>query len=105
MQSRIRSGITIGIGLVLGLAAAFSCAGAAPRSLCVRDFRSCDVDGAPTCDDAEECVPAEAYDAEALTDCDDGRCVWDCSAGESCPSGWSCKAMEPTLGELIHGGC
>jgi len=72
------------------------------RSLCVKHDRSCG--GPSVCDSADECVPAEAYDAEAATDCDEGRCVWDCSDGESCPAGWTCQAEETELIDLV-GGC
>lgn len=105
MGSRPRTLVTIGIGIVLGFSVATACSVDAGRSLCVKSFRACDVAGAQTCDDVDECVPAEAYDAEAVTDCDDGRCVWDCSGGETCPAGWTCTRMEPSLGELLHGGC
>ena len=72
-----------------------------PRSLCVKHDRSCG--GSSVCASADECVPAEAFDADAATDCDEGRCVWDCSDGESCPDGWACEAEELELADLV--GC
>jgi hypothetical protein len=95
------------LGVLIGLFAGASgltmpaCLGHAPRSLCVKHERSC---GGPTvCESADECVPAEAYGAEAATDCDEGRCVWDCSDGETCPDGWACEAQELELADLVDG--
>jgi hypothetical protein len=92
------------VGLLFGASGLSvpGCLESAPRSLCVKHDRSCA--GPSMCATAEECVPAEAFDADAATDCDGGRCVWDCSDGESCPDGWSCEAEETELVDLV-GGC
>lgn len=93
------------VGFAVGMSGAMgiSCTGDTPRSLCVKEARSCGLSPDNECDEADECVPAEAFDADAVTDCEDGQCVWDCTGGEACPSGWRCEAQEPTLGELISG--
>lgn len=76
--------------------------------VCVQEFRSCQPGGPPNCDDADECVPAEAYGSggePAVTECDEGFCTWDCSNDEMCPAGWVCKPVRPTLVEALKGEC
>lgn len=99
-HKRGSSTIHLLVGFVVGIcgAVAVSCtSGEVPRSICVKQQRSCDLHHDDQCESADECVPAEAFDADAFTDCEDGQCVWDCTDGELCPSGWECVAQEPTL--------
>lgn len=94
------------VGFLAGIcgAVATSCtSGDAPRSICVKQERSCDLHADNQCDAADECIPAEAFDADAFTDCENGQCVWDCTDGELCPSGWACVAQQRSLVELLHG--
>lgn len=94
------------VGFAAGIcgAVATSCThGEQVRSVCVKQVRACDLHPDDQCEVADECVPAEAFGADAFTDCEDGQCVWDCSDGETCPDGWACVAQQPTLVELIHG--
>ncbi len=90
------------LGLSLGWMAAGACAVEVDTAFCVKEQRSCS--HADECETDEDCVPAEAYDADAVTTCDEGRCVWDCSDGESCPAGWRCHVPERGLDELF-GAC
>ncbi len=96
--------LVVGFAAGMSGASAVSCTTEAPRAVCEKQMRSC---AAPShdeaCDEADECIPAEALGGDALTDCEDGRCVWDCSAGEACPDGWRCVEQSRTLGELISG--
>lgn len=93
------------VGFAMGVSGplAVSCTGDSPRAICLQETRSCGLDSGNECDEADECIPAEALDADAVTDCEDGQCVWDCSGGEACPSGWRCVEQQRTLGELISG--
>lgn len=104
-NSRARWVLQVVVGFAVGLSGAsvVSCSGDAPRALCVKEARSCGLSHDDECDEADECVPAEEFGADAITDCEDGQCVWDCTGGEACPSGWRCAPQEPTLGELISG--
>ena len=92
--------IVLGLGLGWGLASA--CAVEADLAICVKEQRSCSE--AHECETDEDCVPAEAFDADAITMCDRGRCVWDCTEGESCPGGWRCKVPDRGFDE-VFGGC
>lgn len=108
MKGQIRGAryLHLVVGFVAGICGAVATActeGEAPRSICVKQQRSCDLHPDDQCAAADECIPAEAFGADAYTDCEDGQCVWDCSDGETCPGGWECVPQQPTLAELIHG--
>ena len=108
MRGRI-SGVNVVLGFLVGLAGAVavaSCAVEESRSICVKTWRSCDLGGDhDMCEAPDECVPAEAFEADAITDCEDGQCVWDCTDGGSCPSGWSCLPVRKGVGEVLGVGC
>lgn len=107
MKGRI-GGVNVVLGFVFGLAGALAttaCATEESRSICVKTQRSCDLDGDHMCETPDECVPAEAFDADAITDCEDGQCVWDCTDGGSCPSGWSCMPVRKGVSDLLGVGC
>lgn len=97
--------LSLFVGFTAGMsgAMAVSCTGDAPRAICVKSERVCSLGSDNDCDDADQCIPAEEFDADAVTDCEDGQCVWDCTGGESCPSGWTCKEQRRTLLELVSG--
>jgi hypothetical protein len=100
-------GWSVIIGFVAGLVGAtgVACTRESGRSICVKIERSCELSGPSACESADECVPADAYDADAFTDCVDGQCVWDCSDGEQCPGGWRCMQERESLDELLGLGC
>ena len=104
-HNRVRWVLQAVVGFAMGLsgALAVSCTGESPRAVCVKLERSCDLHADDDCEEADECVPAEEFGADAVTDCEDGQCVWDCTGGEACPAGWRCQEQRPTLVELISG--
>lgn len=107
MRGRI-GGVNVVLGFLIGLTgsvAMASCVVEESRSICVKTQRSCDLHGDDMCETADECVPADAFDADAVTDCEDGQCVWDCTDGGSCPSGWSCLPVRKGVEELLGVGC
>jgi hypothetical protein len=89
-------------GLIAGWATATACAVPADLAICVKEQRSCEA--AHECETDDDCVPAEAFDADAITVCDRGQCVWDCTEGETCPGGWRCRAPDESFGQ-VFGGC